>query len=739
MKVISIRIFLLLFVLCMLSGRISASGNRILENTKLSSSLSDAQIRDAAMKVIKRTIGERAKNLQLQVTPSAEGYDTFVIEAHGGMVTIKGNSPVAITHGFYTYLKEACNAMVSWSGTQIPDLAKWPDFKEKKVTSPYQFRYFLNVVTYGYTMPYWDWDRWQKEIDWMALHGINMPLALVANEAIGLRVWKKLGLSEKRTNEFFTGPAYLPWHRMGNLNSWSFPLTESWHKDQVALQHKILARMRELEFKPIVPAFAGFVPDEFKEKYPDVKLSSLDWGGFPKKNNAFVLSPESPWFKKIGKLFVEEWEREFGKCIYYLSDSFNEMDVPVPKEDPDKKYEILAQYGKAIYESVTAGNPDAVWVTQGWTFGYMHKFWDKKSLSAMLKPIPNDKMIIIDLACEYPDYVWYIDPVWQTHEGFYGKQWIYSFVPNFGGKTALTGVLKFYAENPAKALASPYRMSLKGFGSAPEGTENNEVVYELLADLGWSEKAIDINEWVGKYSSSRYGAYPPDMKVAWTELLQSAYNTFGSYPRYIWQTLTPDERRKGKVNDDPKFMNAVVKFLNCSELLGKNELYRNDAIELAATYLGIKADDFYKVALLADKAGDEQLKKEAFERTLFILNQVDRLLASHPLHQLSPWVSLARSHGKTSVEKDKYEADAKRLVTTWGGFQEDYAARFWSGLISSYYIPRMQNYLFGDKSKVNDWEERWINTPYTGKVKPFEDPVAEAKNLVLQFSMPQAQ
>lgn len=693
----------------------------------------------AAMNVIKRTVGVDVKNIQMELIPAPKGYDTFVIEAHDGHLTIKGNSPVALTHGFYTYLKEGCKIMITWSTTQVPDLTIWPDFREKKVTSPYKYRYFLNVVTYGYTMPYWDWERWEKEIDWMALHGINMPLALVANEAIALRVWQKFGLSKNRTNEFFTGPAYLPWHRMGNLNSWSVPLDESWHKDQIALQHRILNRMRDLDFSPIVPAFAGFVPEEFGEKYPEVALDLLEWGGFPKKNNALVLSPRSPWFKKIGKLFVEEWEKEFGKCTYYLSDTFNEMDVPVPKDDPDKKYEILAQFGKTIYESVTAGNPDAVWVTQGWTFGYMHQFWDKKSLTALLKPIPDDKMIIIDLACEYPDYVWYIDPVWQTHKGFYGKQWIYSFVPNFGGKTALTGVLKFYADNPSKALASPYRKSLKGFGSAPEGTENNEVVYELLADLGWSEQAIDINEWIGKYAISRYGAYPPEMKMAWTELLQSAYNTFGSYPRYIWQTLTPDERRKGKVNDDPKFMDAVLRFLSCSDQLDKSELYRNDAIELAATYLGIKADDFYKVALMADKNGDQHLKKEAFGQAVFILNQVDRLLASHPLHRLSPWVSLARSHGKTSQQKGQYEADALRLITTWGGHQEDYAARFWSGLISSYYIPRMQKYLFGDKSKVNDWEEDWINTAYIEKVMPFADPLSEAKKLVQQFSMPKAQ
>lgn len=60
--------------------------------------------------------------------------------------------------------------------------------------SPFPRHYHYNVVTYGYTLPYWDWQRWEEEIDWMALHGVDMPLALVANEAITARVWKRLGL-----------------------------------------------------------------------------------------------------------------------------------------------------------------------------------------------------------------------------------------------------------------------------------------------------------------------------------------------------------------------------------------------------------------------------------------------------------------------------------------------------------------------------------------------------------------
>ena len=51
------------------------------------------------------------------------------------------------------------------------------------------------------------WKRWEQEIDWMALHGINMPLTLVAHETIMARVYKKFGLSDEEINSYFVGPA----------------------------------------------------------------------------------------------------------------------------------------------------------------------------------------------------------------------------------------------------------------------------------------------------------------------------------------------------------------------------------------------------------------------------------------------------------------------------------------------------------------------------------------------------
>ncbi|WP_353331781.1 alpha-N-acetylglucosaminidase [Bacteroides sedimenti] len=682
--------------------------------------------------LLQRQIGEKANEINYQLIESSNGKEVFEIEAKQGTLTLKGSSPVALCYAFHTYLREACHAMKTWSGKHLALPERWPDYVLKNQVTPYEYRYFLNVCTFGYTTPYWDWARWEKEIDWMALRGVNMPLATVASEAIAERVWLRMGLTKKEIREFFTAPAHLPWHRMGNLNKWDGPLSDEWQEDQIKMQHLIINRMRQLGMEPIAPAFAGFVPMAFAQQHPDIKFKHLKWGGFDEKYNAYVLPPDSPFFEEIGKLFIEEWEKEFGKNKFYLSDSFNEMELPIEKNDVEGKYKLLAQYGESIYRSIAAGNPDAVWVTQGWTFGYQHSFWDKKSLQALLSKVPDDKMIIVDLGNDYPKWVWKTEQTWKVHDGFYGKKWIFSYVPNFGGKTALTGDMQMYAFSSAEALHSSSCGNLIGFGSAPEGLENNEVIYELLADMGWRSQAIDLDKWLESYCKARYGAYPDAMKQAWSLLRNTAYSSLYSYPRFTWQTVTPDKRRVSKIDTSDDFMHAVELFLSCADNLKKSELYVNDAIELSAFYVAAKADKLYNKALKEDASGHAATAQKYLQQTIDLLLKTDRLLVSHPVYRLEEWVKLARNKGTTTAEKNAFEANSKRLITTWGGFQEDYAARFWSGLIKDYYIPRLKLYFSKGRNGIDRWEEKWINTPWHNTTKPYENPVNSAIGLVQQ-------
>ncbi len=681
--------------------------------------------------VIERRFGPTAlRNVQLQELAGRPQLDTFEYQARNGKLTVRGSSPIAISSGFYQFIRRGGIGMSTWDGTRLDISKGWPETPLTRVSTPYKFRYYFNVVTYGYTMPYWTWDRWQQEIDWMALHGVNMPLALVGTEAIGERVWKQLGLTQAEIDAHFTGPAFLPWQRMGNINRHDGPYPASWNTDQVALQHKILGQMRALGMQPIVPGFAGFVPQGLTRIFPDAKIHGTSWGGFGKADSAYLLDANSPQFGAIGKMFVQEWEKEFGKATYFLADSFNEMELPATSES--QKNQLLADYGDVIYRSIKAGDPNAVWVIQGWMLGYQRGIWSKDALYALASKVPDNKMLFLDLAADYNATQWGQGHNWDFYNGFAGKSWVYSVIPNMGGKTAWTGHLDYYAKGSAEALNSPNRGHLVGSGFAPEGIENNEALYELLSDNWWRSDAVNLDDWLASYSRARYGGYPPAMKTAWDALRQSAYGTFTDHPLFNWQNRA---QMKGTVNSDPRFLEAVEAFLSCGPELKNSPLYRADAVELASLYLSLKAEENFRLARQAhQRDADSPAVQQVFDHGAQLLRDTDRLLASHPLDRLERWTDFARAHGTTPQQRNYYESDARRIITQWGGGIRDYSGRMWSGLIRDFYLPRLEaerTALLANKPfNFDEWETPWIMASGTSPIKPFADPVGEAQTLV---------
>ena len=98
---------------------------------------------------------------------------------------------------------------------------KLPPPTPLNVTSPYTFQNYMNICTFGYSTPFYHWDRWQAEVDWMALNGVVNPLAMVGQDALWLETFVlDFGLDkETLLNEFFVGATYQPWHWMVNCCS----------------------------------------------------------------------------------------------------------------------------------------------------------------------------------------------------------------------------------------------------------------------------------------------------------------------------------------------------------------------------------------------------------------------------------------------------------------------------------------------------------------------------------------
>ena len=236
------------------------------------------------------------------------------------------------------------------------------------------------------------------------------------------QIFFQFGLTPKDLSSHFAGPAFLPWQRMGNLYGWGGPLSPSWHQFTIQLQHQILGRMRRLGMTPVLPAFAGHIPEALISLYPNITYSLTKWNHF---GPTYLLESTDPLFRKIGASFIEEYINEFGETDHvYNCDTFNEMN-PSSNEP-----EFIKNSGKAIYEAITNVDKDAVWVMQGWIF--LNPFWKPEQAKALLTSVEQGSMIVLDLAsttiAEY-----------DRLDSFYGQPFIFNDLNNYGGNVGIFG------------------------------------------------------------------------------------------------------------------------------------------------------------------------------------------------------------------------------------------------------------------------------------------------------------
>jgi alpha-N-acetylglucosaminidase len=681
----------------------------------------------AAKGVLERLIGPRTDDFILKEIPKENERDVFEIEAIDGKVNVSGSGAVAISRGAYEYLRRACACLVTWDGDNLPLPKRMPDFPKTRVVCPNKYRHCISVVTFSYTMLWWDWKRWEREIDWMALHGYNMPLALNGQEAVWQKVWKEYGFTDEELNEFFPGPAFLPWFRMGNLNGHAGPLPQSWLDSQRELQKKILARERELGMTPVTPAFAGFVPPAFAKKFPKANvIKGSGWYGF---DPTYRLDPQDPLFLEIGKKFAEEYKKEFGADHFYLADTFMEMKPHFTSNET--KFEELSALGDTIYKSITSSDPEGIWLMSGWAF--LDTFWGPDEVKALFSKVPKEKSIILDLAGFGGD-----------HWSKFDKQFIYCVLHNYGQLTTLFGSLpfcisiqNFYSNSNCKDMV--------GVGMTPEGTENNTVFFELLTDVMWTNAPIDLKKWVKEYAVCRYGGYSPQMEKAW-EMITSIIYTNGGFPVPVYLRRPTIGTRSAF--PDPKKMQEVLElFIGCSGQFGKNDLYKRDLVDLLKHYLDDAAFFLIERAVVAWQKGDKSDFEKYCKDYIKLLKDIELLVGTRSEYRLSRWINDARKFGKDTRESDFYEMNARMLLTVWGSTQLfDYSAREWSGLISNFYMPRFEKYFdllrksHPDKpidpewmKSLAQWELDWCKRTDLPKDKKVGDAVQIAKTLFRKY------
>ena len=663
--------------------------------------------------------------------------EVFVLGSEGKKILIKGSTLSAITTGLGWYLNNIAHINIAWNslnektvavkekGAAYADLSDLPlPTQTETHASDAKYRYYLNTCAFGYSMTSWTWTRWQQEIDWMALHGINMPLQLVGLE----EVWRafltmedasgnrKYGYTDEEAKAFVAGPAFIAWWAMNNLEGWGGTAPgeksgyndlagaggvqdDAWYVRQKRLAKQIVDAQRGLGMQPVLPGWSGMVPTNFQSKSGfATRGNGGKWAGDFVRPLLLNVNIGADKYAEIAADYYACLKEVMGESQYYSMDPFHEGGGAGTMED----YE-------ALYAAMEAAMTGSQWVIQQWQWSATQKY----SLTA----VPAGRLIVLDLFSDG-------SPAFDSYNGYAPQDGVFCAIPNFGGRSGVMGRLQNVTDNYFK-FKGKYA-SIKGIGTAPEAIEQTPVTYDLIYQLPWMNGVKpDVAAWVENYAVARYGKDNAVVKEAWSLLRQGplAYGADGiqgpvedvwaarpnlnANPASAWgKTLN----HAGSIYTKARrqmLIDAVYKLLSQEKALNldRGSVYESNYLyDLVEFGGGVMADYAYDLLLGirdARNAGNTALYEVRRDAFLQLILDMDAFKGTNLNFRLGKWTQEARDaagevEGATTATPDWYEYNnARTILATWsspGTNLNDYSYRSWQGLLKDLYYPRWKHF-----------------------------------------------
>jgi alpha-N-acetylglucosaminidase len=641
-----------------------------------------------ARAVVQRVLGSRAGQIEMGALASGGDGERFRIARDGKRVKVEGTTASALLFGVNWYLKYVAHRQVSTNADRLGDEALPLPDEPIESAARYPWRYALNQNTDGYTMPYWDWSRWEREIDLYALSGINAMIVERGMDSVLYETFRDFGYSDRELRAWITQPAHQNWQLMGNMCCFDGPISRELMARRAKSARQILARLRELGITPVLPGFYGIVPADFPKKFPRAHvIEQGDWAGFTRPG---WLDPRDPLFAKIAASFYRHQRELFGDSTIYDLEIFQEGgtsgDVPV------------REGARLVQAALDAAHPGAKW---------MMLAWQGNPQSELLAGVERDKLFIIDIDHDKL-------PRDDRMTDFHGAPFLFGGIWAFGGRTTLGANMRNYTERlPRIAAANPNMIGTAVFA---EGMDTNPFAFDLFTEMAWRDGEVDAAQWTANYVQRRYGAADTHALAAWKALRETAY------------AIAPDavefnsEREAGQESlfaaqpsldafqashwspvalryDPKKFAIALPELLEVAPDLRTSETYRYDLVDVARQTLANESRVLLPQIKAAFEAKDRIHFDTLTQRWLALMELQDRLLSTQRDFLVGIWLDRVRGWASTPEELRRLDYDARSILTTWGERKagegaelHDYGNKDWAGLTRDYYMKRWKVY-----------------------------------------------
>lgn len=673
-----------------------------------------------------------------------------------GRLLVKGNTPNAQCAGYGKFLRKVAKVPYFWEGgcaggdggvqTALPRVEG-----TIRAEAPYEWRAVFNFCTHSYSLAFADKARWERELDLLALRGVNLPLACTGVECVWYEALKSLGWSDGEARSFLVGPAFMAWQWMTNIESYAGPLPKSWLEGRLALGRFILARERDLGMTPIQQGFTGNVPRDTAKKFPDAKIKfQPPWCGFP---GSAQLDPLDPLFPKFARAFYDAERKLFGLHGYYAVDPFHESQPPQAGEN------YLRAVGETIARELRAADPAAKACMQSWSIR-----------EPILKAFPKDGIVVLDISGEKARHT----------GGFWEYPFVTGTIVNFGGRTTSGGDIRWLAENPFARTRRTYPNCI-GMGYFPEGIHTSPLYWEQALDLMWRDDAPEPLAWTAELLEARYGVPEATAKSLAEGLLATFYGrvhlasaVYPAKPTFLLKRCDPNVGFRSGY-DHRRLLRTWREMVAVAKRHGVRPGLRFDLVDAGHRLLGDLSYAQFVDCAEAFLKGDLKTYDRAAAAFLETGMDEDRLRRHEPLTSLKTYLDLAAAQGRTEEERGLYSFNQTLQVTHWGPFGvptvdgdpiHEYAWKEWGGLLSEYYLPRWRMFLSHARkvmegsadladvvpptdvwqrpkhrgnalySEMADFEEQWIRDPKRAMGEtPRDDVVAACEKIIAKYEV----
>lgn len=657
--------------------------------------------------VIGRLLPLQAHQFELATLPPEQGRERFRISSAHGHIKVEGSTPSALLFGVNWYLKYVAHVQISPNGDRVGSAPFPLPTSVIEKDTPYAYRYALNENVDGYTAPYWDWPRWQREIDVLALSGINAMLIERGMDTVLYQTFRDVGYSDSEMRAWITQPAHQNWQLMGNLCCFNGPISTALMQKRVASAQKIVARLRALGITPVLPGFYGIVPADFQRRFPKAHvIPQGEWAGFTRPG---WLDPRDPMFAKLAALFYRHQRELFGDSSIYDMEVFQEGgdagDVPVPAAARD------------VQNALLSAHPGARW---------MMLAWQGNPRQDLLAGVDRRHLLIIDID---HDRV----PRDNRQKDFQDAPFLFGGIWEFGGRTTL-GANTYNITTRLQRLAH-INNNMAGTAIFTEGMDTNPFAFDLFSEMAWRSKPVDLAQWTADYVQRRYGAADTHALAAWNVLLHTAYDiridqvVFNSERDAAQESLfdaQPSLTVNRASNWSPEamrysataFEQALPQMLQVAPALRHSETYQYDLVDIARQTLANESRLLLPQIKTAYDSKDRARFDALTQYWLHLMDLQDQLLATNRFFLVGSWLAHVQPWASTPEERARLDYDARSILTTWGdrhasedAHLHDYGNKDWAGLTRDYYRLRWQTYFHsldealrtGTSPKPIDW------------------------------------